>query len=168
MLLSSILHVYTVSLFGELLTPRFTPDFRITPNAVVSFIATLAKSSFLLAITETIGQLKWLHYHCKSHKMSDIKLFDEASRGPWGSLQLLISKHKTTLLASIAASIILAALFVDPFVQLVFSFPSRRTLATRQESFFQIATMYDPNRSMLNHAISPGAFRRSVLSKMSG
>ena len=152
----------------ELLTQKHTSGFRITPNAVVSFIATLAKSSFLLAITETVGQLKWLHYHCKSHKLSDVKLFDEASRGPWGSFELLVAKHKNTLLASIAASIILAALLVDPFVQLVLSFPSRPTLAERQDSSFQIATMYDPNRSMLNHAVSPGVFCHSKVSKMSG
>ena len=133
------------------------PGFRITPNAVVSFIATLAKSSFLLVTTETIGQLKWLHYHRTSHQLSDIKTFDEASRGPLGSAQLLI-KHKSRLLASTAAIIVLAALFVDPFVQLVLSFPSRRTLASTQDSSFQIATIYDPNRSILNQAVSPGGF----------
>ena len=46
--------------------------FQITPNAVISFIVTLAKSSFLLAITETISQLKWLHFHSKSRKLSDL------------------------------------------------------------------------------------------------
>ncbi|KAL8768246.1 MAG: hypothetical protein Q9209_005476 [Squamulea sp. 1 TL-2023] len=128
---------------------------RIAPNAVVSFLATLANSSFLLATTETIGQLKWLHYHGNSHRLSDIDLFDQASRGPLGALKLLVFKRKTTLLASIAAVIVLAALFVDPFVQLVFSFPSRRTLASAQNSSFQTATIYDPNRSMLNHVVSP-------------
>lgn len=68
--------------------------FRITPNAVVSFIVTLAKSAFLVAITETISQLKWIHFHDKSHKLSDLRLFDEASRGPFGSLKLLVARHR--------------------------------------------------------------------------
>ena len=92
-----------------------------------------------------------------------MKLFDEASRGPLGSLKLLSYKHKNTLLASTAATIVLGALFVDPFVQLVFSFPSRRTLAPTQDSSFHIATIYDPNRSMLNHAVSPGGPCMSAL-----
>ncbi|KAL8790578.1 MAG: hypothetical protein Q9195_006258 [Heterodermia aff. obscurata] len=100
--------------------------FRITPNAVVSFIATLAKSSLLLVTAETIGQLKWLHYHGRPHELSDMKLFDEASRGPLGSLKLLISKDKSKLLTSIAAIIVLGALFVDPFVQ--YTMPSNQTL----------------------------------------
>ncbi len=123
---------------------------KISPNAVISFIVTLAKSSFLLAITEIISQLKWLHYHDKSHKLSHLKLFDEASRGPFGSLKLLIAGHKVTLLASCAAGIMLAALFVDPFVQLVLSFPSRGTLATTESASFQTAQLYDPNQYLLD------------------
>lgn len=79
--------------------------FRITANAVVSFIVTLAKSSFLLGITEAISQLRSLHFYDKSHKLSDLKIFDEASRGPLGSLKLVFARHKSKLLASCAAVI---------------------------------------------------------------
>lgn len=121
--------------------------FRITPNTVISFIVTLAKSAFLLAITETISQLKWLHFHSESHRLSDLQLFDEASRGPFGSLKLLFTRHKNSLLASCAASVMLATLFIDPFIQLVFTFPSQRTLIPLvNHASIQIAQLYDPNQ----------------------
>ena len=123
--------------------------FPIGPNAMISFIITLAKSSFLLAMTETISQLKWLHYNGKSNRLSDLKLFDEASRGPVGSLRLLFAKNKSnTVLASSAAIVVIAALFVDPFVQLVFHFPSRRALAPIQNAAFQIAQVYNPSHQV--------------------
>ena len=123
---------------------------KISPNAVISFIIALAKSSFLLAITETISQLKWLHFHDKTRKLSDLKLFDEASRGPFGSLKLLLAGYRITFLATLAAGVMLAALFVDPFVQLVLSFPSRETLAPTENASFQTAQLYDPNQYILD------------------
>ena len=120
--------------------------FPIGPNAMISFIVTLAKSSFLLAMTETISQLKWLHYDGRSNKLSDLKLFDEASRGPLGSLRLLFAKHKSNgVLASSAAIIVVAAFFIDSSVQLVFSFPSRGTPAPIQSAAFQVAQVYNPD-----------------------
>ena len=123
---------------------------KISPNAVVSFIIALAKSSFLLAITETISQLKWLHFHDKSRKLSDLRMFDEASRGPFGSLKLLLAGYRITFLATLAAGVMVAALFVDPFVQLVLSFPSRETLAPTENASFQTAQLYDPNQYILD------------------
>ena len=120
--------------------------FPIGPNAMISFIITLAKSSFLLATTETISQLKWLHYDGRSNKLSDLKLFDEASRGPLGSIRLLFAKHKSNgVLTSSVAIVVIAAFFIDSSVQLVFSFPSRGTPASNQNAAFQIAQVYNPN-----------------------
>ena len=108
--------------------------FRITPNAIVSFVSTLAKSAFLMVIAGIIGQLKWQHFHKKAHRLSDFDLFDEASRGPWGSSRLLVKMHKTSVIASCAATVTLLALFVDPFVQLVISFPSQPTIISSEAS----------------------------------
>ena len=43
----------------------------------------------LLAATEFIGQAKWLLFREQSPNLTDFKTIDEASRDPWGALQLL-------------------------------------------------------------------------------
>lgn len=35
----------------------------VAPNAVVSIICTAAKAAIILAVAESISQLKWLHIH---------------------------------------------------------------------------------------------------------
>ena len=124
--------------------------FQVTPNAVVSFIAALAKSSFLLVIAETISQQKWLHFVRAPQKLNDLSIFDEASRGPLGSLQLLAFKHKNALVASGAAIVTILALFVDPFVQLVFTFPSQRTISPSMNASFSTTRMHDPMNYEVN------------------
>ena len=73
-------------------------------------------------------------------------MFNEASRGPFGSIKLLVAGHKNTFLASCAAAVVLAALFVDPFVQLVLTFPTRSTLAPTSDTTFLTTRLYDPNQ----------------------
>jgi hypothetical protein len=97
----------------------------IAPNALVSFLGTLSKSCLLLAVSEVISQYKWLHFARTSHKLVDLQLFDAASRGPLGSAEFLFRKHRHVVVASVAAGVVLLSLLVDPFIQLVFSFPSR-------------------------------------------
>ena len=60
----------------------------ITLNTFISLIATLAKASAIVPVAESIGQLKWLWFK-QQRKLFDFQAFDDASRGPWGSLQLL-------------------------------------------------------------------------------
>ena len=118
----------------------------IGPNAVVSFIGTLAKSSFLVALTEVISQYKWLHFLSKPQKLHDLQCFDEASRGPWGSFKLIIFKHKNALVASLASLVLLVSLLVDPFVQLVFSFPIQFVNDPTQFPTFQTSTVWNPSK----------------------
>lgn len=65
----------------------------ITPNAIVSIFATFNKASLLLPIAEIMVQLKWLYFQARMQKVSDLQLFDDASRGPLGSMRLLWKVH---------------------------------------------------------------------------
>lgn len=62
----------------------------ITLNATISSFSAIAKVAMILPVSEAIGQLKWLWFK-KENKLSDFLAFDNASRGPWGSLLLLIT-----------------------------------------------------------------------------
>lgn len=61
----------------------------ITPNAIISILATFNKASLLLAVAEVLVQLKWLYFQAREQRVSDLQVFDDASRGPLGSVQLL-------------------------------------------------------------------------------
>lgn len=61
----------------------------ITPNALISIFSTLAKAAVLLKAAECLGQWKWVRLTERDLPMSDIASFDNATRGPWGSLLLL-------------------------------------------------------------------------------
>ena len=116
----------------------------ISPSAVVSFLGTLGRSACMLALTEAISQLKWMHFNSRSHRLSDLELFDDASRGPWGALVLIISKNKSTVLASCASVLVLLSLLMDPFMQLIFNFPSKlSTMSTLPDPLFT-SQVYDP------------------------
>jgi hypothetical protein len=61
----------------------------ISIDTFVAIFAGLAKSALLVPTAEALGQLKWDWYTKKPKKMMDFEIFDDASRGPWGSLMLL-------------------------------------------------------------------------------
>lgn len=57
--------------------------------------------------------------------MIDIQRFDDASRGPWGSLIFLWKFRLTALTSSGECLITIAALAIDLFAQQVLEFPFR-------------------------------------------
>lgn len=103
----------------------------ISPTAVVSIIGAISKSMCMLAVAEILAQLKWMHFaRGRTRRLVDLELFDSASQGPWGALQLLVTKNRTALLAGCASVLTIVALAMDPFLQLTFSFPIRMTPVT--------------------------------------
>lgn len=78
----------------------------------------------LLAVTASIGQAKWLLQRKDAQNLMGFNIIDKASRGPWGSLQLLCHFWDgKAVLASVGAFIVLVSLAVDPFTQQVLSYP---------------------------------------------
>lgn len=58
-------------------------------------------------------------------------------------MKLFFRKHRNVLLASWASLIVVIAMFVDPFTQLVFQFPTRRSISPGIPVSFSIAKSYD-------------------------
>jgi hypothetical protein len=61
----------------------------LTLNTYVAVFAALSKAALILPVSEAIGQLKWIWFR-RGAALQDFHLFDAASRGPWGSMMLLI------------------------------------------------------------------------------
>ena len=61
----------------------------LTINTIIALLATISRTGFIIPICESISQLKWLWYQ-EERPLADLQAFDEASRGAWGTLKLLV------------------------------------------------------------------------------
>ncbi|KAF7513919.1 hypothetical protein GJ744_006533 [Endocarpon pusillum] len=93
-------------------------------NTVLSALATIMKGFMLMPVCACLSQLKWLWYTGKTKSLQDFQIFDIASRGPWGALQLLF-RLKFWQMASIGSIVILLSLASDAFLQQSVGYPLR-------------------------------------------
>jgi hypothetical protein len=114
----------------------------LTLNTYISILSKMAGAALILPVSEALGQLKWSWFLEHSKQMWDFEIFDNASRGPWGSMLLLI-RTKARALASLGAMIMLCSLALDPFFQQVVDFPDRWALQNATSAIPRI-TNYEP------------------------
>lgn len=79
-----------------------------------SCFSTVAKSVLLVPVAECLSELKG-NYFEKPSVLSQMQVFDDTSRGPWGALKLLWTTRVTELLASAGAFLTLIMLLFEPF-----------------------------------------------------
>ena len=70
---------------------------QINLNAVLSLLGLVVRSSLMLAVLECISQLKWTWYVSKYRRLEDLRVFDDASRGPLGALQMVYKVPKASV-----------------------------------------------------------------------
>jgi hypothetical protein len=115
-------------------------DLSIAPNTVISVLATVSKTSLLLPVTESISQLKWLHFN-RAHRLSDMDLYNNASRGPLGALFFIFRLPLS--LGALGAIITIVALAFEPFAQQLVSYPSRQAAMHNETAYFRISQTYE-------------------------
>lgn len=59
-------------------------------NAIIAILSTVFKSSVVMPVGEGIGQLKWIWFARRSRSLAHLDHLDVASKGPWGSITLLL------------------------------------------------------------------------------
>ncbi|KAF2642675.1 hypothetical protein P280DRAFT_271603 [Massarina eburnea CBS 473.64] len=121
----------------------------LTLNAFIAVLSKVSGAALILPVSEALGQLKWSWFQGHSKTMWDFEIFDNASRGPWGSFLLLI-RTKVKALAALGAIITLFSLALDPFFQQVVDFPDRWTL--QGHSSISRAIRYNPKTELVNRA----------------
>ncbi|KAK5739083.1 hypothetical protein LTR17_005603 [Elasticomyces elasticus] len=142
-------------------TPRL--PYGITLNAVISILATASRSLLIFTVAAAIGQSKWCWYR-RERGVNDIQSFDEASRGPWGSVMLLFSRRAQSL-AAMGAAITVLALAFDPFVQQILTYPTKMVLVPAAYSSVTRTPTYvafDPGDDEWLNAISSGVWSGST------
>ncbi|KAF2472344.1 uncharacterized protein BDR25DRAFT_333249 [Lindgomyces ingoldianus] len=111
-------------------------------NTYIAVLSKIASASLIFPISEALGQLKWSWFRGDSKRMWDFEIFDNASRGPWGSF-LLLTRTKCKTFAALGAALTLVSLTLDPFFQQVVDLPSRWTL--QGNSSIPTVTRYEPH-----------------------
>lgn len=129
-------------LFSTQEQPRSYWSFRISPNALVAIFSTLSKAALLMPVASCISQLKWVYFMKNPHPLADIQAYDDASRGPWGSLNLLWTTKGKRLMAAWGAFITILALGMEPFVQAIIVYPQRK-ISSESRATFGSARTYD-------------------------
>ena len=80
--------VGVLAFYNDKQQPRWK---HVSINTVISWISTLAKAGVVVPLAASIGQLKWIHQAERSRSLTDLALFDSASRGEIGALRLLFT-----------------------------------------------------------------------------
>jgi hypothetical protein len=72
---------------------RALPDWPhdITLNALIALLATFANATISVCLSSGISQAKWMRFKKSTAPLSDMESFDDASRGSWGSMKLLVT-----------------------------------------------------------------------------
>ncbi|OQE02684.1 hypothetical protein PENVUL_c039G00158 [Penicillium vulpinum] len=119
-------------------------QYGVSPNAVVATIATIAKGAALVAVSSCLSQLKWNRCQVPT-ALYDLQILDQASRGPWGSLNALWTV--TPGLATVGALLMVSSVALGPFTQQILTFPSRSSVALNATASVQMTHEYSPDRS---------------------
>ncbi|KAI0975725.1 hypothetical protein F4678DRAFT_457078 [Xylaria arbuscula] len=115
----------------------------ITPNALNGLLATFAQLLRLKAVDSAIGQVKSLR-SLQKKSIDDCRVVDAASRGAWGSVQLLAAR-KGGWIASSEAAVAIAALAMHTFFQEELSFDA--VYSHNMDAFIPIARYINGTRS---------------------
>lgn len=70
---------------------------RLTLNGLLALLSTFMRASMMVSVAAALSQLKWNWFITKDNtarNLRDFGVFDQASRGPWGSVILLFSRFR--------------------------------------------------------------------------
>ena len=62
----------------------------ITLNTLIALLTAITNASIVAPLSGGLSQLKWMHFKGKRQPLTDIEVFDDASRGVYGSIKLLL------------------------------------------------------------------------------
>ncbi|KAK4446721.1 hypothetical protein QBC34DRAFT_304568 [Podospora aff. communis PSN243] len=97
----------------------------IQPNSLISVFTTIGKSALMVPLAGCLSQLAWQHFASEPRSLDHIRVFDDASRGPWGAMELLAVIGKRGFLARLLAVATVLALGIEPFAQQILEFGNR-------------------------------------------
>ncbi|KAK3996636.1 hypothetical protein QBC44DRAFT_317245 [Cladorrhinum sp. PSN332] len=112
--------------------------YNLSINTLVAIYFVTLKSALAFVLSQLLGQLKWSGFE-RTLPLYRLAQYDDASRGPWGSLILLWSFRGRSFLASGVAIILVLATILDPFGQQIIRFYSCPTQDTTTNATVPVA-----------------------------
>ncbi|KIW66598.1 hypothetical protein PV04_05916 [Phialophora macrospora] len=85
-------------------------------NTLISIYIVILKAALLTILTAGLNHLKW-NWFSRPRPLNDLATYDSASRGPHGSLWLLVIVHGRDVLSTVAALVTIGAVVLDPIAQ---------------------------------------------------
>jgi Protein of unknown function (DUF3176) len=106
--------------------PLASWEYSIRPNSLIAVLTTIGKTAMMVIVASCVSQLKWSHFR-RPNDLSDMQLYDDASRGPWGAFMMLLrpSSWIRDGLAGLSAIITIMALAIEPMAQQIHSLKCR-------------------------------------------
>ncbi|CAH0051211.1 unnamed protein product [Clonostachys solani] len=95
----------------------------VTLNTLIALLVTVAKAAFMAPVSVAISQGQW-GWFLQERPLYDFHVFDQASRGPWGSLVFLKRIHVRHF-TSIGAFLMVVSILSSPLTQFAISYPVR-------------------------------------------
>lgn len=97
----------------------------ITLNTAVATLSTMSRTALMVPIASCLSQLKWIYFWGSARCLREVQVFEDASRGPWGSVVLLYRLHFHTMLASLGSLLTILALAMGASSQQLLSYHSK-------------------------------------------
>ncbi|KAI1371199.1 hypothetical protein F4677DRAFT_317044 [Hypoxylon crocopeplum] len=119
--------VGTISPYENQPLPRW--PYTLSINTIVTFYSEVMRAAMVLALGECLSQLKW-SWFTQPRPLDHIEHYDNASRGPWGSLGMLWAIRLGALLPSVGGILMVLSLLIVPFTQQIILFYSCNVLDT--------------------------------------
>ncbi|RYC59420.1 hypothetical protein CHU98_g6781 [Xylaria longipes] len=107
--------------------PLTSWSYSIRPNSLISVLTTISKGSMTVSTAACLGQLKWDHFQYRPNPLDHIQIYDDASRGPWGSFLLLCTGRLKVVTAWALALVTLFALGIEPSAQQILETSTRQS-----------------------------------------
>ena len=75
----------------------------LTFNAIIAVLSVISKAMLAYALSESLGQAKWIWFSLQERPLNDIDLIDIGSRGPLGSIRILMQQPTARSFISLGA-----------------------------------------------------------------
>jgi hypothetical protein len=123
----------------------------VSLNTVISWLSTISKACIIFAVSEALGQLKWVWFAQKTQPLLNLRTFDSASRGFYGSAELIWTLRCRHFAIWGGLAVILALGF-DPFTQNLLHYYPNMVENTSQRALLANASLYDTAGPPTAHA----------------
>jgi hypothetical protein len=72
----------------------------VTLNTLIALLIAIANAALASPLQQGLSQLKWINFKRERRPLTDMEAFDDASRGMWGSMKLLVTGRGGYVFAS--------------------------------------------------------------------